>query len=75
MKYINSKTSILIIGAFLLALIITGCSNNNVPAGSDASKLPVNTTSNSQLMLEASRHNQIKNYYRKAALTRRHPSP
>ncbi len=56
--------------------ILSGCASNNVPAGSDASKLPVSTTPASQLQADAARHNQMKNYYRKEALAgRRNTAP
>lgn len=66
------RSSLLMLSISLSSFtILSGCSSNNVPAGSDASKLPVSTTPESQLQADSARHNQMKNYYRKEALASR----
>lgn len=66
------RTRLLILSVCISSFtILSGCSSNNIPAGSDASKMPVSTTPASQLQADAARHNQMKNYYRKEALASR----
>ncbi len=56
-----------------LPLLCTmGCGGSNIPAGSDASKLPVNTTPASQLQAEAAHHASVKDYlHNRTAYSRR----
>lgn len=59
----------LLFGVFIVSLMtLGGCSSNNVPAGSDASRMAVSTTPTSQLQADSAKHNQMKNYYRNQAI-------
>ncbi len=71
MKITMAKSAIA--AASLLPLLMTaGCGGSNIPAGSDASKLPVNTTPASQLQAEAAHHASVKDYlHNRTAYARR----
>ncbi len=60
------------ISSVLPLLLSAGCGGSNIPSGSDASKLPVNTTPASQLQAEAAHHASVKDYlHNRAAYSRR----
>ncbi len=61
--------------SLLPLLMLSGCSGNSAPAGSDASKLQANTTSVSQLKADSVRNGLRKNKAREKFLARRGVAP